>query len=166
MSSFSLKVSLYLVNIYCVSLFVNCTSLFFSYVPIVLLYVRTFFSLINTTKLFDLVSFVISRIFCILHNISCISCFCDFSCYAFLAATKSHCLPSREPNQLDLSDLFLWFSLLCISYNFCQRGCGCVDVDEWMWMSGCSPLTTSHRRSSIRTIHEARPFTALRQHHH
>ena len=117
-----------------------------------------FFSLINTTKLFDLVSFVISRIFCILHNISCISCFCDFSCCAFLAATKSHCLPSREPNQLDLSDLFLWFSLLCISYNFCQRGCGCVDVDEWMWMSGCSPLTTSHRRSSIRTIHEARPY--------
>lgn len=27
-----------------------------------------------------------------------------------------------------------------------------------MWMSGCSPLTTSHRRSSIRTIHEARPY--------
>ena len=112
-----------------------------------------FFSLINTTKLFDLVSFVISRIFCILRNISCISCFCDFSCCAFLAATKSHCLPSREPNQLDLSDLFYDFPC-CAFLTFFASG----DVDEWMWMSGCSPLTTSHRRSSIRTIHEARPY--------
>ena len=102
-----------------------------------------FFSLINTTKLFDLVSFVISRIFCSLHNISCISCFFDFSCCAFLAATKSHCLPSREPNQLDLSDLFLWFSVLCISYIFASG-----DVDEWMQPSDHQPPPLLHPNHS------------------
>ena len=108
-----------------------------------------FFSLINTTKLFDLVSFVISRIFCILHNISCISCFCDFSCCAFLAATKSHCLPSREPNQLDLSDLFLWFSVLCISYIFCQRGCGWVDAALWPPATAAPPSEPFMRRGLL-----------------
>ena len=71
----------------------------------------------------------------------------------FMLCDQEPLPPLKRTQPIRFVRSFLWFSVLCISYIFASG-----DVDVWMWMSGCSPLTTSHRRSSIRTIHEARPY--------